>query len=78
MNQISALGQLGQGDGNHRGDGADEMGDNLSPVDLGDDFEIESVYPLARGYCGMWYFLPLNVYHHLLPRCVSMSSGEYV
>jgi alpha-tubulin suppressor-like RCC1 family protein len=29
------LGQLGLGDNNNRGDGANEMGDNLPAVDLG-------------------------------------------
>eukprot|EP01083_Nonionella_stella_P068137 180704_1 len=32
------LGQLGQGDTEHRGDGANEMGDNLPEIDFGTDF----------------------------------------
>ena len=32
---LGTFGQLGQGDANHRGDGANEMGDNLPPINLG-------------------------------------------
>ena len=36
-------GQLGYGDTNNRGDNIGEMGSNLSPIDLGTDFNIESI-----------------------------------
>jgi len=36
-------GQLGYGDTNHRGDNANELGDNLPTVDLGTDFAVSDV-----------------------------------
>lgn len=33
----ACCGQLGTGDTNSRGDGPNEMGDNLAPIDLGTD-----------------------------------------
>lgn len=36
-------GQLGQGDTDNRGDGPNEMGNNLEFVDLGTDFAVQDV-----------------------------------
>src|SRR3546814_3892555 len=36
-------GQLGQGDNTNRGDGPDEMGDNLPAIALGTDFTAKSI-----------------------------------
>eukprot|EP01083_Nonionella_stella_P279209 949869_1 len=43
-------GELGQGDTNHRGDVAGEMGDNLLPIDLGSDFDGTPIQILTGNY----------------------------
>lgn len=37
-------GQLGQGDNTTRGDGANQMGDQLDPIDLGSGLELSSIF----------------------------------
>eukprot|EP01084_Bolivina_argentea_P317632 550745_1 len=46
-------GQLGLGDQNDRGDGPDEMGDNLLTVDLGNDFETSLIASGWRHTCSL-------------------------
>merc|ERR1719461_2324251 len=48
-----AGGALGQGDNQNRGNSADDMGDNLKPIDLGSDFEIKTVYIKYAGVCAV-------------------------
>ncbi|MCX6014460.1 MAG: hypothetical protein NT020_02525 [Chloroflexales bacterium] len=40
---LNHVGQLGLGDGDNRGDGTDEMGDNLATVNLGDDITAKQI-----------------------------------
>ena len=51
---FATAGMLGQGDKNNRGDEPGEMGDNLSVVDLGADFEVDHVS------CGAWHTCVLS------------------
>lgn len=45
----NSRGQLGQGDMNNRGDEPDEMGDNLTPIDLGTGLTVKSITS------GLWF-----------------------
>lgn len=48
-----AFGATGQGDGNHRGDGPNEMGDDLPPIDLGAGRHAIAVAPGALYNCAL-------------------------
>ena len=52
-------GQLGLGDTDNRGDGSNEMGDNLDTVDLGTDFNV-SLIDMPTGYGGSHTVLVSN------------------
>ena len=54
MNRSLAYGALGQEFSGNIGDDANEMGDYLKPIDLGNRFEIENVYAMSHGCCGMY------------------------
>ena len=58
-------GQLGQGDTNNRGDEPGEMGNNLSIIDLGSDFEVEQVS------CGGYHTCVLSTNHEI--KCFGLN-----
>ena len=73
----NAYGQLGQGDTENRGDDNNEMGNNLTAIDLGTDFNVSSIHCGGYHVCALSSVSDMKCWGHGLYGQLGLGDNEF-